>query len=242
MTRTVTGEVADKVIAVDGPSGSGKSTITKLLAKNLNFLYLDTGAMFRALAYKLNSLGIDFSKAELSPDESAKVEDYLNNLDFQYAPSADVLICVDGEDLTRKIREHEVSQMASKTSKFPVVREFLKHIQRKIAEKSPSILEGRDIGTVIFPNAALKFFLTASSEVRAKRRLAQLKEQDGEVSFSLEEIQSDIEKRDAEDSQRSLAPLKKAEDAISIDTSDMEISEVVEKMTSEWSKRAALFE
>lgn len=233
--------MTDKVIAIDGPSGSGKSTITKLLADELNFLYLDTGAMFRALAYKLDELGIDFSKSELSADETERVRAYLDSLDFQYAPSPEVLIMVNGEDLSQKIREHHVSKMASVTSKFPVVRQYLKRAQREAAKKAPSILEGRDIGTVIFPDAALKFFLTASSDVRARRRLAQLKEAGKDAGFSLEKIRADIEKRDEEDSKRALAPLKKAEDAIAIDTSTMTIPEVVDLMISEYAKRAALF-
>ena len=233
--------MTDKVIAIDGPSGSGKSTITKLLADELNFLYLDTGAMFRALAYKLDELGIDFSKNELTADETEQVRAYLENLDFQYAPSSEVLIMINGEDLSQKIREHHVSKMASVTSKFPVVRQYLKKAQREAAKKAPSILEGRDIGTVIFPDAALKFFLTASSDVRAKRRLAQLKEAGKDAGFTLDKIRADIEKRDEEDSKRALAPLKKAEDAIAIDTSTMTIPEVVDLMISEYAKRAALF-
>lgn len=234
--------MTDKVIAIDGPSGSGKSTITKLLAKELGFLYLDTGAMFRALAYKLAQTGIDFSKDRLDPEEELRVQDFLNCLDFQYAPIKDILIMVDGEDLTQKIREHQVSKMASNTSKFPVVREYLKGIQREAAKRGPSILEGRDIGTVIFPEAALKFFLTASSDVRAKRRLRQLREQNKADGHTFEKIKQDIEARDREDSERAAAPLKKASDALEIDTSGMTISEVVDLMISEYVKRSKLFE
>ena len=231
----------DKVIAIDGPSGSGKSTITKILAQGLGFLYLDTGAMFRALAYKLDSLDIDFSKEELSPAEEEQVLKFLSELDFQYAPRKGVLIEVNGEDLSSKIREHHVSKMASKTSKFPVVRKYLKDKQREAAKKEPSILEGRDIGTVIFPNAALKFFLTASSEVRARRRLDQLKEQGKLEGLTLEKIQKDIEKRDEEDSKSALAPLKKAADAIEVDTSTMTINEVIDFMISKYREKMELF-
>lgn len=231
----------DRVIAIDGPSGSGKSTITKILAKELGFLYLDTGAMFRALAYKLDSLDVDFSKDELSSDEESLVHSYLSKLDFQYAPRKGVLIEINGEDLSSKIREHHVSKMASKTSKFPVVRKYLKDKQREAAKKEPSILEGRDIGTVIFPDAALKFFLTASSEVRARRRLAQLDDQGKRDGLTFEQIKKDIEKRDEEDSKRALAPLKKASDAIEVDTSTMTIEEVVDFMISKYREKMELF-
>lgn len=238
MTATT---VADKVIAIDGPSGSGKSTITKLLAKRLDFLYLDTGAMFRALAYKLESLGIDFSKKELTCDEAEKVETFLKALDFRYAPAPNVLIEIDGADLTEAIREHRVSKMASQISKFPVIRKYLKDKQREAAKRGPSILEGRDIGTVIFPDAALKFFLTANSEVRAKRRLAQLSDEGKDAGLTLARVQKDIEKRDEVDSQRKTAPLKKADDAIVVDTSGMSVSEVVDLMISEFQRRSTLF-
>ncbi|MCO4755128.1 MAG: (d)CMP kinase [Bacteriovoracaceae bacterium] len=231
----------DKVIAIDGPSGSGKSTITKLLAKELSFTYLDTGAMFRALAYKLGELGLDLSKSNLEADEAQRVDDYLSSLDFQYAPSETVLISVDGEDLTHKIREHHVSKLASQVSKFPVVRQFLAKLQRDIAMRAPSILEGRDIGTVIFPNAALKFFLTASSSVRAQRRLEQLQEKGDSEGLSFEGIKADIEKRDKQDTQREMAPLRKAQDAIEIDTSNLSIEEVVEKMHQAFDSKKELF-
>ena len=231
----------DKVIAIDGPSGSGKSTITKLLAKELEFTFLDTGAMFRALAYKLNQLPVDFSQENLSPKEERAVKESLEQMDFQYAPSKKILIQIDGEDLTQKIREHQVSRLASKISKHKVVRDFLAKIQRTIAKERPSILEGRDIGTVIFPNAALKFFLSASSEVRAKRRLEQLREKGKGEAYTFEQIKEDIEKRDGEDSQREVAPLKKAPDAIFLDTSSLTLSEALNKMISIYKERQELF-
>lgn len=231
----------DKVIAIDGPSGSGKSTITKLLADRLGFTYLDTGAMFRALAYKLDKLDVDFSRESLSKKDSEKIKSCLEELDFQYAPSKNVLIQINGEDLTQKIREHHVSKLASKTSKFPVVREYLARIQRDVASKRPCILEGRDIGTVIFPNAALKFFLTANSDVRAKRRLEQLREKGAGAGLSFEQIRKDIQKRDREDSERETAPLKKADDAIPIDTSSLSVEEVLEKMLKAYRQRQELF-
>ncbi|MEX0797880.1 MAG: (d)CMP kinase [Bacteriovoracaceae bacterium] len=233
--------VKDRVIAIDGPSGSGKSTITKLLANELNFTYLDTGAMFRALAYKLDQLDIDFSGQALSNEDLMKARDFLESLDFQYAPSKDVLIKINGEDLSQKIREHHVSRLASQISKFPVVREYLAKIQKDAARERPSILEGRDIGTVIFPNAALKFFLTADNDVRARRRLKQLRAKGAGGDLSLEQIKKDIEKRDQEDSRRETAPLKKAEDAIVINTSALTIEETINQMIQAYKRRQELF-
>ena len=231
----------DRVIAIDGPSGSGKSTITKLFADKIGFTYLDTGAMFRALAYKLNTLDIDFSRDTLTSTEELEVERFLDNLDFQYAPTENVLISVNGEDLTRKIREHHVSKLASQTSKFSVVREFLANLQRKIAKRSPCILEGRDIGTVIFPNAALKFYLTANSDVRAERRLEQLQEKGKADGLTLKQIKEDIEKRDDQDTQREVAPLKKADDAFEIDTSNRTVKEVLNLMFNLFQDKESLF-
>lgn len=231
----------DRVIAIDGPSGSGKSTITKLFADKIGFTYLDTGAMFRALAYKLNTLDIDFSRDTLTSTEELEVERFLDNLDFQYAPTENVLISVNGEDLTRKIREHHVSKLASQTSKFSVVREFLANLQRKIAKRSPCILEGRDIGTVIFPNAALKIYLTANSDVRAQRRLEQLQEKGKADGLTLKQIKEDIEKRDDQDTQREVAPLKKADDAFEIDTSNRTVEEVLNLMFNLFQDKESLF-
>lgn len=222
----------DKVIAIDGPSGSGKSTITKKIAKKLGFTYIDTGAMYRAVAYKLDSLEIPFNDAD--------VRAALKDFNFEYAPTPECLIQINGVDLTDKIREHKVSKIASQTSKLPSVREFLFHMQKSIATQRKSILEGRDIGTVIFPNAALKIYLSASSQMRAKRRLAELEER-GDISHDFEQILADIEKRDFEDMNRQIAPLKKADDAIEIDTTDMNIDQVVDEVEKLYIERSSLF-
>jgi cytidylate kinase len=215
-----------QVIAIDGPSGSGKSTVTQIIAEKLGLLYLDTGAMFRAIAYGLKDLGIDYTQKELSSLELAKLTEKLSLLDFQYG-GEDFLVKVNGEDLTQKIRQHEISKMASDISKFPIVRTYLADLQRKIGSSRPSILEGRDIGTVIFPDAGLKFFLTASSQVRAERRFEQLKKNNETLTITLEQIKTDIEARDLQDSTRATAPLKQAEDAFLIDSSDMSIDAVI---------------
>src|SRR5690606_2131196 len=139
MTHTV------KVIALDGPSGSGKSTIAKLAAKKLNLTYIDTGAMFRALAYFLKNAPVDVNQTELAENDSALIANLLEKMNFEYAPTEDILIRIDGEDLTTKIREHDISKLASLTSRYPVVRNYLKKIQREIALARPTLLDGRDI-------------------------------------------------------------------------------------------------
>ena len=155
------------VIAIDGPSGSGKSTLAKLLAKNLDVLYIDTGAMYRALGLWAHRAGIAFSDHEKIDRELAKIT-------LSYAPKTDVLIEIDDDDLTNAIREHEVSFFASEISQVPVVREFLLKIQRDLGREKICVMEGRDIGTVVFPDAFCKIFITAEVKVRAQRRLDQL--------------------------------------------------------------------
>lgn len=233
----------DKVIAIDGPSGSGKSTIAKLVARRLGLTYLDTGAMFRALGYCLRSLDLDLSKG-LSSEESELVANYLSDLNFEYGVDDKILIRINNEDLTEKIREHEISKLASMVSKFEEVRNYLKKIQRKIASEKKSVLEGRDIGTIIFPNAAVKIYLTADARVRAERRYEQLIEQDNnnKDKFTLEEILEDIETRDKHDKNRDIAPLVKAEDAIEIDTSFLTVDEVAERIISEYNNRRNIFD
>lgn len=210
------------VIAIDGPSGSGKSTIAKLISDQLDLTYLDTGAMFRAIAYASEKAKIDFASEE-------QMSHFLKKIKFEYAKSPTELIVIDDMDLTDKIREHHVSKLASKVSQNPVVREFLKLKQREIAQTKPSVLEGRDIGTVIFPNALLKIFLTADAQVRAQRRYEQLIEKDPAISntMSKDQILNDIIERDKADENRAVAPLLKANDAIEVNTSDKTIEEVV---------------
>ena len=223
-----------KVIAIDGPSGSGKSTIAKLLSKKLGLTYLDTGAMFRAIAYYFDNKGIDFA-------DEVTITKALSEITFDYAKSSDVLVSINDENLSEKIRQHHVSKLASQISKVMAVRDFLKNMQREIANMRPSILEGRDIGTVIFPDAALKFFLTADGKIRAQRRLDQLKEKNPELSYSFEEIYQDIVKRDESDAKREIAPLVKAADAIELDTTQMSIDQAVEKIIEIYQKNRDLF-
>lgn len=203
------------IIAIDGPAGAGKSTISKRVARQLNFQYIDTGAMYRGVTLKCLRLG-------LQPDQvSQKLIDLKTEIQLDGEK-----IFLDGEDVSQEIRSIEVSQSVSAYSAIPEVRLFLVDLQRAMAINQNILVDGRDIGTYVFPNAELKIFLTADVEVRAKRRFLEMQEKGNAVSF--EEIVSNIETRDRIDSQREMAPLKKADDAIEVDTSSMKIEEVVE--------------
>lgn len=228
----------DQVIALDGPSGSGKSTVAKMIAQKLNLIYIDTGAMFRAAAYALQHTGIDFTKSSLTNTENEQIERFFHDHRFQFAPEPGVLILLDNLNLTDVIREHHVSRLASQVSKHKVIRDFLKDWQRSIVKDRPAILDGRDIGTVIFPNAALKVFLTASPEERANRRFEELKER-GQTDVALEVILKDIKERDYEDMNREIAPLKKAEDGVELDSTGKNISQIVDEIILMWDKRKA---
>ncbi len=222
-----------KVIAIDGPSGSGKSTIAKRLSNELGLTYLDTGALYRSLAFKLN-------ESRINPDNLAEIDQALKSFKLEYGHSENELVLINGENLTAKIREHAVSELASKYSKLSLVRDFLRDFQRDFAMKNPSVLEGRDIGTIIFPNAALKIFLTARSNVRAHRRLEQLKEL-GQADVDYDTILQDIEKRDDADKTRSIAPLIKATDAFEIDTSDIDVNAIIREIKQLYSKNSFFF-
>ncbi len=228
----------DQVIALDGPSGSGKSTVAKSVAQKLGLIYIDTGAMFRAAAYALQHTGIDFTKSLLERSEEETIEKFFHDHRFQFAPLPGVLILLDNLNLTDVIREHHVSRLASQTSKHRVVRDFLKAWQRDIVRDRPAILDGRDIGTVIFPNAALKVFLTASPEERAGRRFEELKAR-GQADVEYATILSDIKERDSEDMNRPIAPLKKAQDGLEIDSTGKNITQIVDEIISLWNERKA---
>ncbi len=226
----------DQVIALDGPSGSGKSTVAKMIAQKLNLIYIDTGAMFRAAAYALQHTGIDFTKNELDSSENKLIEKFFHEHRFQFAPEPGVLILLDNLNLTDVIREHHVSRLASQVSKHKVIRDFLKDWQRTIVKDRPAILDGRDIGTVIFPNAVLKIFLTASPEERATRRFEELKER-GQADVNYDMILKDIKERDFEDMNRTIAPLKKAEDGVELDSTGKTIPQIVEEIVAFWNER-----
>lgn len=226
----------DQVIALDGPSGSGKSTVAKMIASQLGLIYIDTGAMFRAAAYALQHTGIDFTKSELTADEEKVIDKFFHEHRFQFAPEPGVLILLDNLNLTDVIREHHVSRLASQVSKHRVVRSFLANWQRDIVKDRPAILDGRDIGTVIFPNAVVKVFLTASAEERATRRFEELKER-GQTDHDYETILQDIKERDHEDMTRTIAPLKKAEDAVELDSTGKTIPQMVDEVVNLWNER-----
>lgn len=228
----------DQVIALDGPSGSGKSTVAKLIAQKLGLIYIDTGAMFRAAAYALQHTGIDFTKAKLDADENSVIEKFFHDHRFSFAPEPGVLIMLDNLNLTDVIREHHVSKLASQVSKHKVIREFLKNWQRDIVKDRPAILDGRDIGTVIFPNALLKVFLTASAEERATRRFEELKERN-QPDVDYNTILKDIKERDFEDMNREIAPLKKADDGVELDSTGKTIPQIVDEVIALWNKRKA---
>lgn len=228
----------DNVIALDGPSGSGKSTVAKMIARELNLIYIDTGAMFRAVGYALQHTGIDFTKALLDNSENEIVSKFFKDHRFQFAPEDGVLILLDNLNLTDVIREHHVSKLASQVSKHKVIRDFLAEWQRDIVKDRPAILDGRDIGTVIFPNAILKVFLTASATERATRRFEELKER-GQSDVDYTTILKDIEERDHEDMTREIAPLKRAEDAFELDSTGKTIPAIVNEIIELWNKKKA---
>lgn len=211
-------------VAIDGPAGAGKSTIAKLVAKEKGYIYVDTGAMYRALAIHFLNKGVDAADrdavAEACKDAEVTIR-YEDGIQQVY---------LNGENVTGMLRTEEVGNMASKTSAIPTVREKLLELQRSLAAEKDVIMDGRDIGTNILPNADVKIYLTASVETRAKRRYDELKAK-GE-DCDLEEISRDIRERDERDMTREIAPLKQAEDAILVESSDMTIPEVVAEICS----------
>ena len=211
-------------VAVDGPAGSGKSTITKLVAKSLGFNYVDTGAMYRALTYNFLSNGLD----EL---EEEKIKELLSKTDFkvEYVDGVQY-VYVNDEEVSDKIRTSEVSKFTSLFAKSPSVRDFLIDTQRNLANTNNIIMDGRDIASVVLPNADVKIFLTASVEERARRRVLDFERQ-GIENVDFEKVKEDIKARDWQDENRDIAPLVKVESATLIDTTSLTIDEVVEKMT-----------
>lgn len=210
--------------ALDGPSGAGKSTIAKSLAKKLGFVYVDTGALYRSIGlYSVRKGATTTSSDEVVP----LLKDI--NVELKYVDGAQRVI-LNGEDVSDKIRSPEISMAASNVSAIPEVRDFLLDLQRDIAAKNDIIMDGRDIGTVILPNADVKVFMTASAEERARRRYNELVEKGQDVTY--EDILKDINQRDYNDSHRETAPLKKAKDAIELDTTSMSVDEVVNRIES----------
>ena len=206
-------------VAIDGPAGAGKSTIAKLVAKEKGYIYVDTGAMYRGLA-------IHFLDKGIQPQETEKVIEACKDAEVTIAYEDAVQhVYLNGKDISSRLRNEEVGNMASVTSAIPEVRKKQQELQQNLAKTQNVIMDGRDIGTCVLPHADVKVYLTASVETRAKRRYQELQEK-GE-DCNLEEIAHDIEERDRRDMTREIAPLKQAEDAVLVDSSDMTIAEVV---------------
>ena len=209
-------------VAIDGPSGAGKSSISKAAAKSLGFIHVDTGALYRALAYTAlkNDVNLDneISLENLLKTTNVKIE-HKNNIQ---------MVFVNGENVTEKIRTEQVSMAASNISKIPMVRSFLLDLQRQTAAENNVIMDGRDIATVVLPNADVKIFLTASPEKRAERRYKELLEKDKNIVYN--DIMKDIVQRDYQDEHRAIAPLKAADDSILVDTSELTFEQSVKKI------------
>jgi CMP/dCMP kinase len=217
------------IIAIDGPAGAGKSTVARLLAQELGFLYIDTGAMYRALALKTIESGIDVKDADKIIEMAATT-----NIDLVNNPGGSIKVFLDGRDISQEIREPRVTRVVSDVAKIKGVREILVKLQRRLGEQKDSVLDGRDIGTVVFPEADKKFYVDAQFEERVARRHKELIGLGKAVT--LEEVKADLHNRDTIDSTREYAPLKKADDAIYIDTTKMTIDEEV-KALLKWINR-----
>jgi cytidylate kinase len=218
------------VIAIDGPAGAGKSTVAKKVAEELGFLYIDTGAMYRAVTSRVLDRGIGV-------DDQDGISGLVGQLCIRFMQESEMLrIMADGADVTEKIRTPEVTASVAKVAQVPAVRQAMVRLQREMAMEGSVVLDGRDIGTVVLPDACCKFFLTASVEERAKRRWKEM--QDKGYEQRLEALQSEIEQRDKEDRERILSPLMQASDAVLVDTTGMTIDGVVATITTLYRERS----
>ncbi len=209
-------------IAIDGPSGAGKSTISKTVAKKLGIVHIDTGAIYRTIGLYFNQMGIDCTDAE-------KIIPLLDDIKIELVITSEgQKMLLDGKDVSLDIRQHHISQCASQVSAIPQVREYLLNMQREFAKKQSIVMDGRDIGTVVLPDADIKLFLTASPESRAQRRYEELSLRGENVSY--EKILEDVKTRDYNDSHREIAPLKPANDSILVDTTGFELQDSIDKI------------
>ncbi len=207
------------IVAIDGPAGAGKGTITKLVGEKLGLVNIDTGATFRCVA-------LNMIQENIKLEEEKKIQEVLDKIHIKMEPNGKIFL--NEKEVTKRIRENDVNDLVSPVSTLPIVRNKLLEIQRKIAEGKNVIMEGRDIGTVVFPNADVKIYLDATAEERARRRVLQNQEKGIEASY--EEVLEKIKERDKRDSTREIAPLKKAEDAIYVDSTNLNIDQVVEEV------------
>ena len=212
-----------KSIAIDGPAGAGKSTLARRLARELGFLYVDTGAIYRTVALKVLRAGAD-------PEDPSQVIPLLDGLEISmdYGPDGEQRMFLEGQDVSGEIREHRISGLASKVSAIPAVREFLLDFQRRQAREHDVVMDGRDIGTVVLPGADAKVFLTAAPEARARRRMLELRERGQQTE--LETVLRDIRERDRQDENRPIAPLRRAKGAMLLDTTDLDLEESLQSL------------
>jgi cytidylate kinase len=220
------------LITIDGPAGAGKTTVSRALADRLGYRYIDTGALYRGLALTVKNQGVN-------PECDADLARLCKNLKMAFAVNNKGLrLLSNGEDVTDRIRTPEITMLASAVSAKPVVRKHLFELQMSMGLEKAAVFEGRDMGTVVFPDADVKFFLNASTRTRARRRFEELPSNSAQT---LDDVERDIKQRDQNDSTRELAPLKPAEDAIIIDSTDLSVSQVVEMMVSHIKAKIALF-
>lgn len=212
-------------VAIDGPAGAGKSTISRAVAKRLGFIYVDTGALYRTVA-------LAAKRQEIKPVESKEIEEFLKTItvELSFDDNHTQIVLLNGENVSSLIRTPEISMMASAVSAIPCVRAFLLDLQRDMAKKHDVIMDGRDIATVVLPNAQVKIFLTAAADIRAKRRYDELVQNGTQVKY--EDVLQDVKLRDNNDSNRKIAPLKPAEESVIVDTSDLSFEQSVERIIS----------
>ena len=211
------------LITIDGPAGAGKTTVSRALADRLGYRYIDTGALYRAVALAVKTQGID-------PQNDAELKQLCNGLKLAFVVNeAGLRLICNGQDISEHIRTPEITMLASAVSARPLVREYLLDLQKDMGSDKAAVFEGRDMGTVVFPTADVKFFLNASTRKRAERRFDELRSKSGQT---LDEVERDIQQRDQNDSTRKVAPLKPAPDAIIIDSTDLTVEQVVELMVS----------